>query len=46
MYKAQVVEAFSKNNNSGTLKNYKVGDTYMTSHLESIEYLKKIKKVK
>ena len=45
LYRAKVIEAFKKNK-SGVLKEYKVGETYITNHLESIEYLKIIKKVK
>jgi len=45
LHRAEVIEAFKKNK-GGVLKEYKVGETYITSHLESIEYLKIIKKVK
>lgn len=45
-YRAEVINDFSKYNKSGTLKTYKKGDTFITSHLETIEYLKLIKKIK
>jgi len=45
LHRAKVIEAF-KRNKGGVLKEYKVGDTYITNHLKSIEYLIKIKKVK
>ena len=45
LHRAKVIEAFKKNK-GGILKEYKVGETYITNHLKSIEYLIKIKKVK
>jgi len=45
LHRAKVIEAF-KRNKGGVLREYKVGDTYITNHFESIEYLIKIKKVK
>lgn len=45
-YRAKVINDFSKYNNSGTLKEYKIGDIFITNHLQTIEYLKLIKKIK
>lgn len=45
LYRAEIIEAFKKNK-GGVLKYYKVGETYITSHLETIEYLRLIKKIK
>lgn len=45
-YKSEVVKAFKKNNGTGKLIEYKVGDFYYTSHIETLEYLKKIKLIK
>ena len=45
-HRAIVIDAFKKRNKSGTLKEYKVGDTFITNHLGSIEYLRLINKIK
>lgn len=46
LYKGCVIESFKKRSRDGTIKQYKVGDTYSTTHSDSIEYLKLIKKIK
>lgn len=46
-YKAEVIDTFKKRSRDGTtIKEYKVGDIYYSTDLDSIEYLKSINKLK
>jgi len=43
--KKEVIKAFKRIKN-GVLKEYSVGDSYISYHSDSIEYLKQIKLIK